>query len=495
MLKITACAIMKNEENNFPRWIKCATALASDIVVVDTGSTDRTVELAQSAGARVFFYQWNQNFAAAKNFAIQKAKGDWIAFLDADEYFSTVDIPKVKAHIQTFDKQANIAGFVCPWINIDIDNNNMVLGKSVQLRIFRRHPDIRYQGAIHEMLKAHGRNWQTPSVNDVQIWHTGYTSRFIHNKVLRNLNILKKEMDRRGEIPSDAVYLADCYFGLNRYEEAIHWAQKAIKAGVILVGLETRPYEVLLGSISSLHCPPSELYEAALDAQKAFPEVPNFKAYEGNSLWNEKDYIKAETVFKDALALTSKGDGQIRASILGFLARISHLRNRDAEALEYGVEALQESRYNALNFSQVCLILKELPPVDVIQFLNTIYDPSEDAQFLIKNLSDNELYEICLYYDKKSEGRYLSGRDRLFFARAYPAAVHEEARLMTRRCAMALLAARRTGNTAQADANLPEIFQSSNLNEETAISAELNTYLQKLEQIYPVKPDNPVSAS
>ena len=70
MLKITACAIVKNEERNLPRWLECVKSLANEIVVVDTGSTDRTVELAESAGARVYSFAWRQDFSAAKNFAL-----------------------------------------------------------------------------------------------------------------------------------------------------------------------------------------------------------------------------------------------------------------------------------------------------------------------------------------------------------------------------------------------------------------------------------------
>ena len=114
MLKISACAIVKNEEGNLPRWLACAKELADEMVVVDTGSTDRTAELAREAGASVYSFEWRKDFAAAKNFALRKAKGDWIVFLDADEYFSEEDIPKVRVHIQRLDKERNVGGFICP---------------------------------------------------------------------------------------------------------------------------------------------------------------------------------------------------------------------------------------------------------------------------------------------------------------------------------------------------------------------------------------------
>ena len=95
--------------------------------------------------------------------------------------------------------------------------------------------------------------------------------------------------------------------------------------------------------------------------------------------------------------------------------------------MDYATEALKEVRVSEFAFSLLCRIFKSLSAADVIQFLNTIYDPSADAAFLVRALAQNGLHEVCLYYDKKSEGRYLSEWERLFFAGAYQAAVYEAA--------------------------------------------------------------------
>ncbi len=427
MLKITACTIVKNEEGNLPRWLECAKSLANEIVVVDTGSMDRTVDLAQAAGARVYSFAWRQDFSAAKNFALQKAKGDWIVFLDADEYFREEDIPKVKAHIETFDREKRAAGFLCPLVNIDVDRGDAIMFETVALRVFRRHPDIRYHGKIHEMLKAQGGKWHVASVDDVRIWHTGYSSGILHRKLERNLEILLKERERRGELWSDAYYLVDCYHGLGRYEEAIEWAKKAIASKEVLVGLEKRPYDVLLDSMIKLEYSSTEICKAAKQALEKFPDSPDYKADEGTAFWKEKNYAEAEERFNEALDMTSAGIGHVRAVILTYLADIAHRRGQETKALDYATEALKEVRFAEFAFSLLCRIFKSLPAADVIQFLNTIYDPSADAAFLVRALAQNGLHEVCLYYDKKSEGRYLSEWERLFFAGAYQAAVYEAA--------------------------------------------------------------------
>lgn len=94
-VRLSQCMIVKNEEKNIERALSWGRDIVWEQIVVDTGSTDRTVELAESMGAKVYHFQWIDDFAAAKNFAIEKASGDWIAFLDADEYFMPEEAAKI----------------------------------------------------------------------------------------------------------------------------------------------------------------------------------------------------------------------------------------------------------------------------------------------------------------------------------------------------------------------------------------------------------------
>lgn len=79
--------IVKNEEKNIRKALTWGKSIVCEQIVVDTGSTDKTVEIAKEMGAKVFHFEWIDDFSAAKNFAIDQASGNWIAFLDADEYF------------------------------------------------------------------------------------------------------------------------------------------------------------------------------------------------------------------------------------------------------------------------------------------------------------------------------------------------------------------------------------------------------------------------
>ena len=484
MLKISACVIVKNEEANLPRWLAWAKALADEMVVVDTGSTDRTAELARKAGASVYSFEWRKDFSAAKNFALRKAKGDWIVFLDADEYFSEEDIPKVREHIQRLDKDRNVGGFICPLFNIDADRGGVILFTSVQLRVFRRHPDIRYHGAVHEMLRFVGKQWRTVQVEDVRVWHTGYSSGAMRRKLERDIEILEEERKRRGEIWSDACYLADCCYGLERYEEAMRWARKAVDSGKTLVGLEKRPYDVLIGAMVSLRRPPAEISEVVREALKKFPDTVEYKANEGVAFWQEKDFARAETVFEAALPMAAEGSGHIRAAVLGYLADIAYRRGDAAKAMDYAAEALKEERFYEPALSLLCRILSALPSADVIQFLNTVYDAAADADFLIRVLAKNGLHEVCLYYEKKAGRCMIAAGERLLFGGAYPAAAREAAHGMVRCGAMGVFAARRAGEEARA-VFLPESLRLSEHREPTDLSREMQAQMERLERVFP----------
>ena len=80
MMKISACVIVKDEAENLPLWLDNMKEFADEIIVVDTGSADNTVELATAAGAAVYSFPWIDDFAAAKNYAIEQATGEWIQY-------------------------------------------------------------------------------------------------------------------------------------------------------------------------------------------------------------------------------------------------------------------------------------------------------------------------------------------------------------------------------------------------------------------------------
>ena len=120
-MKISACVITKNEEKNLPLWLDSMKRVADELIVVDTGSEDGTVEAARKGGAKVFFFPWIDDFSAAKTFALEKATGEWILFLDADQYFAEEAYPKVRAVLGKYEEDSRVVGFAFCVVNIDRD--------------------------------------------------------------------------------------------------------------------------------------------------------------------------------------------------------------------------------------------------------------------------------------------------------------------------------------------------------------------------------------
>lgn len=96
MVSIALCMIAKSEENFIANAIESVKSIVNEIIVIDTGSADKTKEIAKKSCAKVYDFEWNNDFAEAKNYAKSKTKKDWILFLDADECISKKDIKEIK---------------------------------------------------------------------------------------------------------------------------------------------------------------------------------------------------------------------------------------------------------------------------------------------------------------------------------------------------------------------------------------------------------------
>ena len=210
MVEISACVITKNEEKNIGRWLNCMRVAADEMIVVDTGSTDRTCELAKAAGARLYHFAWRDDFAAAKNYAIEQARGRWILFLDADEYFTPATVGAVRPLLRRLTPHHEVAGVLCRLTNIDLDDGGRLSTASMQLRMFRNLRSLRYVGRIHEALDVpHNRSIEL--TREVEIYHTGYSHSIIKAKLQRNKAMLEKRIAERGGTikPTERSYLLD----------------------------------------------------------------------------------------------------------------------------------------------------------------------------------------------------------------------------------------------------------------------------------------------
>ena len=229
--KITVAAIVKNEAENVPTWVQAARSCADEIVVVDTGSTDDTVKRFADYGIKCFHYDWNDDFASAKNYMISLCHGDWIVLLDGDEWFREgCDVRKAiaKHHNNPVTK-----AIIADWICLDKDRNNVVMFSGGAVRAFRNQPDVRYFRKVHENLTINYENFAFEP--EFKMYHTGYSGSVNRSKHERNLRIMRTMFDfdnGKVEYPTDWRYIEDTYAGLGQFDKALWAADKMISYGV-----------------------------------------------------------------------------------------------------------------------------------------------------------------------------------------------------------------------------------------------------------------------
>ncbi|MCL1983387.1 MAG: glycosyltransferase family 2 protein [Clostridiales bacterium] len=189
-MKISACWIVKNEEGNILRSINSLKGAVDEIVVVDTGSTDDTVKVAQEAGARVGRFEWINDFSAARNYALDLVTGDIVFLLDADEWFDPVLTQNDRRDIEdVFLKNPKIQ--IVQLVLNNLNEQGLVASQNAQYRIMRNDKGLRYHNSVHEYILYNGINPLVYLSEKWQITHSGYTEGLMASKTSRNIELLE----------------------------------------------------------------------------------------------------------------------------------------------------------------------------------------------------------------------------------------------------------------------------------------------------------------
>lgn len=412
-MKISACVIVKNEEKNIGKWLSCASAIADEMIVVDTGSTDGTVEIVKSSNAKLHHFSWCNDFATAKNYAIDKAKGDWIVFLDADEYFTEESQKKLRRVVNGYNKNKKIGGIMCRLTNINVDAHNRVIDSILQVRIFRNIPDIRYYGKVHENLRNKNKNREMVFTKELEIYHTGYSTSISCSKAERNIVLLQERWQQENESDDLIVLMMDAYNSLQRYDEAIKFGRMAIEKNLDPVGMKGHSYEIVISAMLSAKYPIEEIYDTILEAEKKYPDEPVFPLEIGYLLWQNKDYVKAERYLKRGLKLRIKLDEAFSRGIgltdnsrrmIHFayeaLGNMSYLKGDIQQAAEMYINGISSYKYNPRLLQGLYKCIADSDDVEIIQVINSYYDRKEDAEFIAKSLFSIAKTQVYLYFNK-----------------------------------------------------------------------------------------------
>ena len=241
-LKLSLCMIVKDEEEMLPRCLAAAKPAVDEMIVVDTGSSDRTVEIAESFGARVIHHEWTGSFSDARNVSLDAATGDWVIYLDADEVLVEEDAERLRALTGHTWREA----FCLVETNYTGDVEDGTALTHNALRMFRNRPEYRFKGRLHEQMAYALPGYLTERIEYTQlrIEHYGYLGvvRDAKDKSRRNLELLQQQVADGVESAFQSFNLGSEYLALGELQTAVDHFEKSWRMLERDPGRTTYPY-------------------------------------------------------------------------------------------------------------------------------------------------------------------------------------------------------------------------------------------------------------
>jgi GT2 family glycosyltransferase len=261
--RVSLTMIVKNEEANLPACLESARDLFDEIVVVDTGSSDRTVEIARSFGARVFDFPWVDDFSSARNAALARATGDYAFWLDADDRIEPDQYPVIKALLDGIQQPE--AAYV---VRCSCDPDPSGGGATVvdHVRLFPLREDVRWTYRVHEQILPALRKvnvevrWTSAVVR-----HVGYNDPALRKqKLKRDQAILELELADRADDPFVLFNLGAIALETNEHRAALGYLQRSLSGSAATDSITRKLYALISRCHQQLGEPEAGL--AACDA-------------------------------------------------------------------------------------------------------------------------------------------------------------------------------------------------------------------------------------
>lgn len=218
---ISLCMIVKNEDCFLPKCLDSVKNIVDEIIIVDTGSTDHTIEIAERYNAKIYHHPWENNFSKARNYSLKYATSDWILILDADEELDVKNTNELKTVIREYDADLLYLQV------LDKTKEGEIVSVSNSVRVFRNHLSIKYEGTVHNYLQYNGNTKTT----DIKLFHYGYHLDEVkmERKFARTSSLLREQIKNDPSNPMPHHFLAIALSGRNKHDECIDEALKAIQ--------------------------------------------------------------------------------------------------------------------------------------------------------------------------------------------------------------------------------------------------------------------------
>lgn len=313
-----------------------------------------------AGGGGVYYFPWRDDFSAAKNYAISKAKGEWIAFLDADEAFFPGDEKKLLKLLESLE-DTGIMAVGASWLQLN--DQGKVCAAGTQVRVFRNRPGLGYRRRIHEQLEwSDGRALRiADATKELSILHRGYCGQAMAEKKQsqRNLRLIQKELSDHPDDYEMLGYLGDEYYTAGLWDEAKQQYQRSIALmPSVLDANDQRSASTflhLMDVIEKQHGKEKALQSVYAKAVRLLPREADFDYCMGCYCANRRNYEKGALYFSwafeklerygsynKAMLLTGNLRGAYEMQALCFLES-----GQIEKAVSASVAVLKTERYSA----------------------------------------------------------------------------------------------------------------------------------------------------
>jgi len=331
---VSLTMIVRNEEGNLADCLACVRDLVDEIVILDTGSTDRTKEIAAGFGAKVANFPWIDHFAAARNEALKHATGRWVFWLDADDRLDEPNRQKLKQLFAALP-EANVAySMKCRCVG----------GRTETLvdhvRLFRNDASLRWEHRVHEqILPSIRRGGGEIRFADVEIQHVGYADPNLRAKKLeRDVRLLNMELVDQPNHPFTLFNVGQVYRELGRSAEALPHLQKSLAQSHWTDSIVRKLHALIAACLRDVK-QPAEAVKACVEGRKDYPDDPELLYIEAISLEETGDLVGAESCLRRLVDGNEAGDhfASINPGLRGYLGRnqlawLLHCQKRHPEA-------------------------------------------------------------------------------------------------------------------------------------------------------------------
>ncbi|AJY74508.1 glycosyltransferase [Paenibacillus beijingensis] len=426
--------IVKNEEEVLERCLDSVKDIADEIIIIDTGSTDRTKNIAAKYTKHIYDYVWTNDFAAARNEGIRRANSKWVLVMDADEYFNPADALKLRSFLETETPQESViyAVNVVSFIGSSMEQSMINTGEVP--RLFPNHSNLFFTRPIHEQLHSLNGTALTVYLAPVSMYHTGYLKGVVEakEKSKRNASIFTELKKTTGYSAYDYYTIGNEYGIKDDIPKAIYYYERALKKSEKLTSRSWYPRCVI--SLIQCYLLQHRFYDAwTLIEQRLsnWRQYPEYNCFKGNiyyylGLFEEAKLAYEETITAaDELAKSTHlfwlDSAEFASTIpLQKLLEISNAENNTEKTIYYLTKLLMQNPYDYKALAQLMeLLLLSDPPASVMTFLSRTYNENDVKHLLILfkvslSLGSEEL-AAHYYHQLKTNDQELKPADLLDF--------------------------------------------------------------------------------